>query len=349
MALQVLQYRELALAPVSPPIVMILPDRFGLTEEYRQFVIEVAEPDAVKHASRLFRQSFANGEEVVDYVTRFTSPAEVAAAIARPELLLFDAEWTGTPEDQIARFYNSGFMPPQAVTPGLMVWSQILGRMGQATDALRRSAEAGGIPVMHAATSWQWLNWKLEYGSDAYHPAGDDHMHIIRALQQASEREFKWLGNIPPAALVEMRAEGAINEIRAILSDGVAEIARAAPDNFVSTTHHVIGSLRVAFADHQRAIRALEQKKWKFAGRDLSAFLVVGSIEVAAAASGNPLFGVGAALASLGGLTPTARELYQRMVEGKVQRDQIARSPVGLLFKQRLMGGSDEASNKIPV
>jgi hypothetical protein len=236
LGLQVLQFRDLALTHTDPPLLVILPDRFGLESDYQTSITDIATPDAVHHASKLFGREFVDSADVVDFVSTFKTPAAVADAIRRSEYLLFDTDWRGTPAEQIQRFVSSPFVVPDIDQPGVQLWAQIVGRMGQATDALIRSAEVGGVPVMHAPTSWRWFNWKLEHGGvDELSSEGQEHLHIVQALRTAAGDHFRWLGNIPAESLIAMRQEGALEDIRHLLSDGVAELAAAAPTNFVAT------------------------------------------------------------------------------------------------------------------
>lgn len=334
LGLQMLQFRDLALTIADPPLLVVLPDRFGLETDYQSSITDIAAPDAVYHASRLFGREFLDSADVVDFVTGFETPAEVVGAIRRSEYLLFDVDWRGTPVQQLQRYLSSSLALPGIDQPGLQLWMQIVGRMGQATDALIRSAEVGGVPVMHAPTSWRWFNWKLERGGGDEPSDRDlEHLHTVQALRTAAGNQFRWFGNVPPEALVAMRQEGALEEIRHMLSDGVAELAAASPTNFVATTNQVVGNLRLAFSDHQRAIREIEAKRWKFAGRDVSTFLVTGAVEIAAATTGNiPL-----ALAGLvGGMfAKSVPDLLAYRRELRSNRKQLDSSPVGLLFARK--------------
>ena len=69
-AMILLNYRELALADVDPPIVAIVPDAFALDKNYTDFIRRMSEGDAVKHASTVFDKHFASFPEFVEFASK---------------------------------------------------------------------------------------------------------------------------------------------------------------------------------------------------------------------------------------------------------------------------------------
>ena len=332
--LQILRYRSLALAEVDTPIIAIVPDKLDLEEGYSEFIHSMAEGDCLKHVSAMFGRNFESIDELQDYAKQFEQPSDLVAALANPDLLLFDTEATQTLDEQIGEYMRGEgrvFNPQRA---GDIILPNFIGRMSQANDLLRRSLEFGGTPLIDAETSWRYLNWKLEYDADCVSNTDLTPLHVVRGLQSAARNEMQWLGNIPPEALVEMRQQGATEELREILGRGVFDIAASDPTNFFQTTDQVVDNIRGAFEQHQQNMTKLRNKNWKFAGVDAGSWIVIGTIEVAAALSGAPTFGLLAFAADQLLDIPKLKELPNKFQEIQKEAKTIKASPVGLLFQQ---------------
>ena len=50
-----------------------------------------------------------------------------------------------------------------------------------------------------------------------------ENLHIIKGLTDLSQTDLPWLGNIPPEALIELREQGALEEIRNILGNNIMQ------------------------------------------------------------------------------------------------------------------------------
>jgi len=276
LGLQVLQYRDLAIADVSKPLVAVLPDRHGLEENYRKFVHDCASDDTVTHAKRLFGKAFTNVEELADFLKRFKTSNDIVASIKQPDELVFATEWHGSLSDHIDRFIVENGKKLGIEVPGQAVFLQLLTRFSQANDSYQRSRELRGTPIVRAETSWRWFNWMLRANAQALDDEALTGLHIARALGTTVKKEISWLGNVPPAALIEIRKTGALDEIRALLGMGIKELVDARPDNFHRTGDKVFDNLYSAFHAHEKQLDLLRMKKWKFAGLDVGSFFVVG-------------------------------------------------------------------------
>ena len=337
--LKLLQYREAVLADVDPPIAVILPGQFGTDESYRDLISSVSENDILKHSSVVLGRDFASVEELREYTRRFKTSHELVKALARPDRLLFDSEDSSPLEQQIDAYFADEGRILKLSGVGDIVYTQALSRMQQANDALLHSRSVGGVPVMDAETSWRYFNWKLEYDASRQDVQEEEGLHVIHALQNAARGDMKWIGQLPLDALLEIRRSGALEEIRAILGSGVREIARSRPSDFRATTSKVAQNVRHAFEDHERRLDELRKKNWRFAGRDIGSWIVVGTMEIGAAILGSPL--IGSAL-GIGGFVahqlldaPRLRDIPARLRELKKEKEDLKESAMGLLFKQR--------------
>jgi hypothetical protein len=335
-AMNLLNYRELALADVEPPIVAVIPD--GLFYDPQQFklVMSLGEADGAAHASALFGRKFGNFDEVVDFTAKLKSTDELVAAVKAPERLLFDTEWTGTLAEQIERHRTDTLAKVGMDLPvGRMVAMQCSSRMAQANDMLVRCQRFRGVPLVDAPTSWRYLTWKLEYDNRKMHGLDAQATQVVAGLQAAANGEMQWLGNIPPEALIELRTTGAIDEIRNILRDGIGDLATMDEAAFKRGASGVVANLQRAVGSHEEALAKLRAKKWKFAGKDVGSWVAIGTVEVAAAATGAPLFGLGAFLANQVMEVPKLKELIPTAKALKQEMETLKRSPVGLLFAHK--------------
>ncbi|UNZ52845.1 hypothetical protein [Agrobacterium tumefaciens] len=337
-SINVLNYRDLATADLKNPIVVVSPFKSSVDENEFEFLRGITQTDALKHAEALFGRPFGTVEELWEFGGTLTTPEAVVSAVVDKERLLFDTEWNGTKEEQIARALKAEWATMTGdANPGHLIVGQCFGRMGQATDLLLKSRYLMGTPLIDAPTSWQYFNWKLEYNS-ALAEDNLTHLHMVKGLQHVGQTDAQWLGNIPPAALIEMRKEGAFEEIRSVLSQGVAEIAAEKPAGYFRSSDRIVENIRDAFDQHKAEIRDLTKKKIKFAGFDLGSLLAVGTVEIAAAITGTPLFGVGAYAASQLIDAPTLKQLPERYRTLKNAHVELKKSPMGLLFKHKPRG-----------
>jgi hypothetical protein len=331
--LQLMNYRDLVLAHTSPPIVVILPFESSHNEDYRESLFSAASAKALTHAEKLFGREFSELEELQDFLTDLSKPDEVVAALVDPSRLLFDTEWERDPASNISRAIEE-FSHIQSDHAGELIFNQCFGRMSQATDISWKSHSLGGVPLIDAPTSWEYFNWSLEY--EAAKDRGRNlPLHVSRGLQKLANNEMQWLGNVPPDALIEIRKEGALGEIRAILTSGVDEVIALNSDNFLGSANRVYENLENAFAEHENKIKELRAKKWKFAGSDLGSWVVAGSIEVAAVLIGTPAWGLASVAVSQLTDAPKLKDIPKKAKELKREGKALSRSAAGLLFKHR--------------
>ena len=337
-ALNILGYRELAIADVDPPVVVVAPDRSSIDADEESLMLAVSRADAVTHAGILFGRSFGDLDEAAAFMRSLRDVDAVAGALVRPDRLLFNVEWQGSAQAQIMRVLNEQPELGELVgdQPGAVVLTQAIGRMRQANDLLLRAQRLGGVPLIDASTSWRYLQWKLEY--DATHFGGEgsrgSDLHVVRALQAAvSSGRASWLGRVPPAALIELRRQQAVEEIRRVLGDGVAGLSASRPKDFGQTAELVLANIEKMMADHEEQVRQVNAALRRFGFRDVGSWLVVGGVEVVAAATGMPLYG----LAVLAGNqlldVPKLKDFPGKIRELIEQDRKVRRSPVGLFFK----------------
>jgi hypothetical protein len=333
-ALNILQYKDLALADISPPIIAILPERMTIEADEQETIRYFAEKDTVVHATHLFAQTFSRFEEVLTFVEPYDTPEKVKAIISDPSRILFDTEWTGTIEEQIGRAvdeYQGKILATKHA--GKVIALQAFGRMSQANDLLMKSLRLHGTPLIDAPTSWKYFQWKLQYDAERLTSGNVANLHIVRGLQDLAEGKMRWIGRIPPAALIEIRKSGAIEDIRHMIASGVKDLSELNAENFCATSDKIVQNIQTAFQKHQEQLKELTKKKWKFAGSDIGSWVVVGSLAVAAAATGQPIWGLAAIAADQLLAAPKLRDIPESIKKLARESQAIRQSPVGILFK----------------
>ncbi|WP_037032621.1 hypothetical protein, partial [Psychrobacter phenylpyruvicus] len=294
-AMNILQYKELACANLEVPIVVILPDQSKMQEEEREFFQLLGKDDSVIHSNKLFGRKFESFDELIEFAEGLDTIERAVEQVKDKSRVLFDTDWKGDLSSQIKKALELESYAQFVGNPGLLLASQALGRMSVSNELLIKSRRLNGTPIIDAPTSWQYLTWKMEYDSErAESKTGNHDLHIVRGLQDLATNEMEWLGNIPPEALIDIRKQGAMDDIRSMLGNSIEDIVRSNPDNFYRSRDQIFDNINDAFHQHRKNIEELKSKKWKFAGKDIGSWMVMGTLEVAAAVTGTPAWGLAA-------------------------------------------------------
>ena len=332
-AMNILQYKDLACADVELPIVVILPDQAALQEDERDFFHSLGKQDSLVHAGKLFNRKFDSFEELIEFAQEIDTIERAVAEIGDKSRFLFDTEWTGDIASQLAQALESDHFKPFVDSPGMLLATQSLGRMSVSNELLVKSRRLNGSPIIEAPTSWQYLVWKMEYDAEkAENELQSENLHVVKGLSDLANGEMQWLGNIPPESLIEIRKEGAMDEIRNILGRGVNELIETNPANFHRSRDQIFDNINNAFSQHQKNIDELTAKKWKFAGKDIGSWLVVGSLEVTAAITGVPVWGMATIAADQVLDVPKLKDIPQSIRDLSRENEKLKKSPVGMLF-----------------
>ena len=336
-AVNLLQYKDLALAELDKPIVVIVPDRIDFKENEKPFYLKVAEDDAVIHVGKIFGRSFESFEDVMQFVQRLDTPEKLLHEVKDEERLLFDTEWKGSIQQKLSMVMKDRHTRILGTNhPGIITASEAIGRMATSNELLLKARRLGAIPIIDAPTSWQYFIWKLEYDAHRAEQKNDfKNLHVLRALQSSRNDEMEWIGRIPSDALIEIRKSGALDEIRDILGKGVSELVICNPADFNQTTDKVLANIHEAFENHKKRIKELRRKKWKFAGKDIGTWLVVGTLEITAAATGYPIWGLAAIAANQLTDAPKLKDIPDSVRKLAKESKKLRHCPVGMLFKYK--------------
>ncbi|WP_426344246.1 hypothetical protein ACN9MU_04710 [Pseudoduganella sp. R-32] len=328
-------YRDIALAGVTPPIAMIVPNPDDAGEELREGLIHRATPMICAHAKYLFGRTFEGLEDLQEFCIYLETVEQVMKELKGPDRLLFDTEWGSDPLQQLVRSIKENpQLSPIEGNAGFHVFSACTGRMSQAMGAQQTAYHFGGSPFINAETSWLHYTWMLEYEGT---PRGDDmsnrhSMHVVRALAAESHNNLEWLGNVPSETVLEIRRRGLAEELRELLGRGVSDLIGINPDNYFRTADQVVENLETAFRKHQKALTEARQKKLKLYGIDVGACMVTGAVGVAAALTGNTTLGAISGVLGVSGL-PNLKDIKTKFKEIAAEDKLRKESPTGLLFK----------------
>lgn len=334
--LTAMSYRDLAVADVEPPLVLIIPNPSDIEQERRQSLVQDCEPLACKHAGYLFGRPFESIEHLNEFCGELVTVDQVMAELKGEDRLLFDTEWDRAPRNQLLQSIEENRLPPglNQNVAGHHIIGACLGRMPQAMAAQQNAYHFGGTPIINAETSWLHYIWMLEYegAPDLYDPQNRQSMHVVRALVAEAGNNLEWLGNVPPETVLEIRKKGLAQEVRSILGHGVANLVGINPHNYFRTADQVVDNLDRAFRDHQKALAEAKLKKLKLFGIDVAACIAVGGVGVAAALTGSPTLGAVSGVLGIAGL-PNLKEIKTKFTQ-IVAEDRARRiSPTGLLFR----------------
>ena len=106
-ALNAWQYRDLALAELDKPIVVLAPFRSSVDEDEAKFLMQVVETDALKHAEALFGREFESKDHLFEFCSGLDTPEKVVAEVVDASRVLFHAEWGESPLQQLERALSS--------------------------------------------------------------------------------------------------------------------------------------------------------------------------------------------------------------------------------------------------
>lgn len=341
-ALSVLEYKDLALAEVDPPIVVIASSDYVYDEDYRKFLWSIADTDLLLHSEKIFGRSFKDADELNAFLVGIERPEDVVAKLKQPQRLLFDTEWKEEITEQIRHFIKDtadGFdLESMGSDLGSLLFRTLKGRMLQANDLDHFSRYLRGTPLLDAETSWQYLMWTYEYAAErsGRTEKATPELVITRALQAEGNPVLKLITNLPTDVLIELRKEGAMSDLREIIKNGISEIDLASGTDVAAVSETVTQNLSEAITKHQEQIQELIGDGKKFFGRDVVPWIaekaiilgigLVDGIAAVVAEAGTTLMTLNMDSASFKDMIKTAKKLLGG-------RKQMQHAPTGILLK----------------
>ncbi len=337
-ALSAMTYRDLALAEIDPPIVVVVPDPMFLENSYLSKLQDVSDVDMLKHASAMFGERFDAMADLHQFLNQFPRIEDLTAKLADSKRFLFDVDWTESPAEQFTRYLRgtaSHIADFKDASVGETTLRAFLGRMMQTNDLLLRSDMYRGTPLIEAETSWQYLLWKYEYDSIRGQRDPDlRNIFLSRAIAVEGNTHLGMLAGVPPEALIELRRNGAMAQLRETFREGINDIDLASLDLLEKVTEEVVRNLDRSFERHDKELEDVKSSRRKFFGLDVSRWIVTGGVSVAAAAlTHTPALGVAAAAAPYLIGAPSIPELGKKWKEVRERKRAVQGSSAAILFR----------------
>ena len=337
--LNILQYKDLALADVDKPIVVVLADEEMVDDNKMKQMMKLSQKDALYHAEKVFWRKFENLEELTEFGTKLNTVEKLMLEVKNPKKILFDTEFKDPIEEQIKNVMDSKEEFFWFNNPWLMVAMQWMWRMWASNELLSKALRFGWTPLIDAPTSWEYFKWKLEYDAERIYWENDyEKMHILKALTGKNNVDIEWLWKIPPEWLIELRKSWMIHEIRDILWTWINELVSANSLDFNSTSKKVWANLDEAIIKHQNNIKELRYKKWKIAWKDIGSLLVMWSAEIAAICNWTPLYWLWYAWANQFIDTPKIKDLpktFDKIRDVNMEKEKVQKSSIWIIFKYK--------------
>lgn len=337
MALNVLSYQKLATTDVNPPIVIILPDKFGRDHEYSEYLQNYSIPDVIKHISIMFGENLSSKEETEDFISRLKDPNLVINSLVKSEKLLFDLDWYMPKEDQIIKMYNDYYKGLPYFQNGFHAGHVVLfnshGRITQANDVLLKAHTLGGNPIIDAPTSWKYLSWIYEYRAMKFNPQDTQNVCLIKALQHISENEMTWLNPIPEEELINLRRSGELQEIRKLFTKTIHKIDSVGLSKFKSVSTSLVNEIKRSLKDYNKDMENLKGLNRDFIG-GVRNWTCIAPLEIAAIAGEIPLLGL-IGIFTLNQFVdfPKFKNLSKKYKEIKDTKEKISKSPASIFIR----------------
>lgn len=341
-ALAAYSLKDVILAEVDPPIAIIANDYVPIDLEKTDFLQSLSNQDMLTHLGTAFGKEFTSEEELDEFLKKLNTVDSLEKSLKEPEKILFDIDWKDLDFKKRwekamkldGNIFQSNTIPSLPV--GQRVKFNAIGRMFQSNELLFKSTHLSSIPIIDAPTSWQYFLWKYEYDQKAAKKTNPDlkNLMLVNALQND---KLTWLGNVPYDALIKLRMEGYLNDLRELFSKDIGQINTADEKTYQETVSQLIGNINQEFYKHMSAIKKNTTGTKKFLGFDIAPWLVTGGISITAASTGNIPLSILSAGAGLVGIS-SAKDIWKKGKELIKEKSALKRSPVGILFDARQKG-----------
>ncbi len=343
-ALNALTYRELALAEVEPPIVVIVSDPLSFDAPRVKRLESLADQDLLLHMGRVFGRSFTSRSELLEFLKQFSDLHQIAAATKDSQRILFDLDWPNDVVEQFQRLdrqtnsqFSRSFRSRMTnLAPGEALAHHLHSRLMQANDIVLSSQRLGGTPIVDAPTSWQYLLWKYEYdlarAPAANSPQAVHDLLIAKALHSEREDGTLRLLRASPNVLIELRRNGALAELRDVMRKGFEDITLASASDIETVTNAVVANINAAMLEHQARLEKLARSGVKWYGLEVAPMIVSASISIVGAATGNVEMATAGAVANTLGLA-TLKDVVKSGKQILSDYKYLRRSATGILFR----------------
>ncbi len=314
-ALNILEFKNIINNKGKIPIVVIAPD-LGRIQYLNLDRDNIIENTIINYYNILFDQSFTSIKEAGSYCYKIDNNIKFNNQIYNKDSLFFD--------------FNNNTAFNNNYNYGQNIFHTINNQISKCFEIIEKSKFYLSTPIIESPTTWQCLKWILK-SENSINTIDLQSLHIIDGIKKLSNTNYNIIGNIPIDSLISIREHGAINEFREILSKGIDEICAIDPNDFMQTSDKVFKNIQRAYFRHNNEIDKLKNKKWKFAGRTISSFLIYGifAIVIAKNSSIPNLLSIPASILIK---QPNVKETLKEYSKLKNSSKTLNTSAIGLLF-----------------
>lgn len=336
-ALNTMNYKKLALADVEKPIVVITADNSLIDVNENDLLVRLSKGNVLSHLNKIFGTAFSSEEDMDSFLTEVATIEDVKTLVKEPTRILFDVEWRHLNlEESILKWQidNKPFLAFEDLAKmplGFQLKFNAIGRMRQMNDVVLRARGLGASPLIDAPTSWEYLVWKYEYDSKQARDERSDvkGFLISHALTSAN---FPLIGKVSDEAIINLRKENALSELRDTISKGIEDISTSDEDVFNQVTEHVVHNIKEALDNHKKQVEDLSLRKKKFFGLDIIPLIVSGGLSLAATSTSNPLIAQASTLSALILGAPAVKDVITNGTTIFKDNRKFKNSPVGILI-----------------
>ena len=277
--LNLMKYKEACSCDLEVPIAIILPEYTELNPVEKNFIEDKSKEDSLLYAKEIFKIDFKDFNDLLSFSKSNESIEDLCKHIKNEKFILFDTNWKGNIKDQIERSMNQSpaKLGGTSLNAGLHVLQSYYGRMATLNELILKSNIYNATPIFDAPTSWKYMENKLE--SSLY---SNDEIIKLRAMQESAV-DLEFIGDVPLDSLIEIRKENAIPEIRGIITKNLPEIlSQDISNDVLNNKKKMIENVKEDLLNHQKNLKEIKNKKYKFAGKTIGSFVVKGGISIAA-------------------------------------------------------------------
>ena len=341
-AINLILNRDIYLADIYPPIAVLVGEDQLLGDPRPHYGALSRDScfDAILIANKMFGKDFQTEYEVSQFFLNFSGDKELTGEIADPSVFrMFDEvgddflEQLAEMDKETRLHYNEDDQIDQMKGPK-RVWHMIHNRMMQINETLHQSTEMDAHPVIQAPVSFHWLKNKVNVNAEIMSAAMEEDLQKQLPLTNAIlSKNLEWLSNIPSEALIRVRKNGYLDELRSTIEGNLSNLSIVNLDELNRVTNEVDYNLNSALNRHQEELETLHNKTLDdLLGAVPPLFIAIGG-------SLQPLLGIipwwlstpaGVLGAIVGGMSlkdivPKIRGLFR-------DRESMGKTPIGILW-----------------
>lgn len=340
-AISLLQFKEIYLADVFPPIAVLVTDP-ELTKpgSIPENIGPASTFDCIAITNKLYDTKFDTFDELNSFFSKFSNSKEAVKNIVRPEMFWLSEDAPLEPLSQLESHesvLSKGFsldQLPAEFKDAKRILFYLVGRIYQANDVLYQSTLLDAHPIIQAPVSFHWLGVKADVNQEMIGNQLETNLNIdLLKTNSLLSKELDWLSNVPLETLIEFRQKGRLEEFRELINKDFEQLSNLSLQDISRVTNHVDYNLSVAFAQHQEKISELNTNLKQ------EMIVSVPSLLISVAAILQPIFitTFPAWLIPVGGIIGATKlkDVVNAASKYYRERKTLGKTPVGILWEAK--------------